>query len=89
MLRLLRLWRLLRHDWQLLVFALRHRARPIWLWPAVIALGLYAIEPFNLAIPVLGVLDDLVLVPLALHLLLSLLPRDIVAGFAESRRAFG
>jgi len=88
MVRLLRLWRLLRHDWRLLVFALRHPARPIWLWPAVILLGLYAIEPFNFAIPVLGVVDDLVVVPLVLHLLLSLLPRDVRAGFAESHRVF-
>jgi uncharacterized membrane protein YkvA (DUF1232 family) len=82
MFRLYRLWRLLRHDLRLLAFALRHPARPIWLWPAVILLAVYALEPLNLTIPLLGVVDDFVLVPLVLHLLLAFLPRDIHVSFA-------
>ena len=31
------------------------------------ALGFFALEPFNFAIPVLGVVDDLFLLPLLLH----------------------
>jgi len=38
-----------------------------WLLPATLALGFFALEPFNLAIPVLGVVDDLILLPLLLH----------------------
>lgn len=67
-------WRVSRRDLRVLWFALRHPARPGWLLPVAIALGLYALLPFNFAIPVLGVVDDLVLVPLALHWLVKLLP---------------
>src|SRR5438874_7006575 len=61
------LWRMSKVDLRLLWFALRHDQRPGWLLPATGALLLYALAPFNLAIPVLGAMDDFVLVPLALH----------------------
>ena len=83
MIRLYRLWRLGRQDLRLLWFALRHRSRPVWLWPAAAFLGLYALDPANFAIPLLGLVDDLVLLPLALHFLLKLLPSDIRAGFGK------
>ncbi len=72
------LWRMSRSDLRLLWYALRHPRRPAWLLPASLLLALYAIEPFNFALPVLGVVDDLVLVPLALHFLLKLLPPTLV-----------
>ena len=78
--RLLMLWRLVRRDLGLLWFALRHPARPVWLIPAAVLLGLYAIEPLNFAIPLLGLVDDLVLVPLVLHTLLRWLPPEILAA---------
>lgn len=81
MLRLFRLWRSGGKDLRLLFFALRHPSRPVWLWPAVIALALYAVEPGNFALPALGAVDDLVLLPLLLHALLKLLPPDIRAGY--------
>lgn len=77
MIRLFRLWRLGATDLRVLWFALRHPHRPVWLWPAAIIIGLYAFEPLNFAIPALGVVDDLVLVPLVLHLLVRFLPLDI------------
>jgi uncharacterized membrane protein YkvA (DUF1232 family) len=77
MIRLFRLWRLGAKDLRLLWFALRHPHRPVWLWPAAVVIGLYALEPLNFAIPMLGVVDDLVLVPLVLHLLLKFLPLNI------------
>jgi uncharacterized membrane protein YkvA (DUF1232 family) len=86
MIRLLRLWRFTRQDLRLLWFALRHRSRPVWLWPATVVLGLYALDPANLAMPALGVVDDFVLVPLALHLLLKLLPDEIRADLGGARR---
>lgn len=85
MLRLLRLWRLASQDLRLLWFALRHERCPMWLWPVVILLCLYAIEPFNFAIPVLGVLDDFILLPLILHLVVGLLPHDIRARYGQRR----
>ena len=81
MLRLFRLWRLGRRDLQLLWFALRDRDRPVWLIPAVVLLGLYALEPLNFTVPILGVVDDFILLPLALHWLVKLLPAKIRYGF--------
>ncbi len=81
MIRLFRLWRMARGDLRLLWFALRHRSRPLWLWPSVAVLALYALDPANLAIPALGFVDDFVLLPLALHLILKLLPAEIRAGY--------
>jgi uncharacterized membrane protein YkvA (DUF1232 family) len=66
-----------RNDLRLAWFALRHPHRPVWLLPALALLAIYAIEPFNFAIPMLGMVDDLVLVPLVLHFLLKLLPMHV------------
>ena len=77
MLRLFRLWRLGSKDLGLLWFALRHPSRPVWLWPAAIVLVLYALDPLNFAFPLVGLVDDLVLVPLVLHLLVTLIPLHI------------
>jgi len=44
----------------------------MWLLPAALLLVFFAIEPLNLAIPVLGVVDDLILLPLLLRGLVSL-----------------
>jgi uncharacterized membrane protein YkvA (DUF1232 family) len=74
------LWRLGRADLRKVWFALKHPDRPVWLIPAVALLTLYAISPFNLFIPVIGLLDDLVLVPLALHFLVKLLPPHLQQG---------
>ena len=79
---MLRLWRLVAGDLRLLWFALRHRHRPIWLWPVAVVLGLYALDPVNFALPLAGVVDDLVLVPLLVHLVVKLLPTEIKLGFA-------
>jgi uncharacterized membrane protein YkvA (DUF1232 family) len=65
--RIFRLWRMSRNDLRLLWLALRHPNRPTWLLPATLVLGFFALEPFNFAIPVLGVVDDLFLLPLLLH----------------------
>ena len=83
---LLLIWRMSKADLRLLWFALRHDARPGWLLPAAGGILLYALAPFNLAIPVLGAVDDLVLVPLALHYILKLLPVPITQGYASRRR---
>lgn len=82
--KLLRLgWRMSKADLRLLWFALRRDDRPGWLLPVTAGLGLYALAPFNLVVPVLGVVDDMVLVPLALHYVLKLLPFSITQGFAR------
>jgi uncharacterized membrane protein YkvA (DUF1232 family) len=80
------LWRMSKSDLRLLWFAIRHRDRPRWLLPATLGLGLYLLAPFNLAIPVLGAVDDFVLPPLVLHALLKLLPTHVIDGFSARHR---
>ena len=87
MLRLLKLWRFVARDLRLVFFALRHRRRPFWLAPAVILLGLYALDPVNFAVPFVGVVDDFVLIPVVLHFLLRLLPAEIRAGYSVNSPA--
>ncbi len=82
MARLLRLWRLVASDLRLLWFALWHRRRPVWLWPVAVVLALYALDPVNFALPFAGAIDDLILIPLLVHLVVRLLPAEIKSGFA-------
>lgn len=79
--RLLLLWRVGREDLRLLWFALRHPSRPAWLLPIAAMLGLFALDPANFAIPVLGLIDDVVLLPILLHLIVAGLPAEIRTGF--------
>jgi uncharacterized membrane protein YkvA (DUF1232 family) len=57
--------------------ALQHPNRPHWLIPASLALLFFALEPFNFAVPVLGVVDDLMLLPLLLRALVAIATRVI------------
>ena len=85
--RLTLLWAVLRGDARRLWVALRHPAAPRWLKLGAALIVLYVLSPIDLIpdfIPVLGVLDDLVLVPLAIRWLLKRLPPEIAA--AVSRR---
>ncbi len=87
--RLTLLWTLVRGDAQRLWFALRHPAAPGWLKPATALLVLYLLSPFDLlpdALPFIGVVDDLVLLPLAIHWMLSRLPPGLRA---DLERRFG
>jgi uncharacterized membrane protein YkvA (DUF1232 family) len=80
--RLLLLWTLVRGDALRLWRALRHPASPTWLKWAVAGLALYLVSPVDLLpdfIPVLGLVDDLVLIPLAIRALLNRLPPNVKA----------
>ena len=85
--RMLLFWRTARQDLRLLWFALRHPDRPAWLLPITGLLAFFAVEPLNFAIPLVGVIDDFVLLPIVLHMLLGFLPDEVRAGFARSKRA--
>jgi hypothetical protein len=50
---------------------MRHPNRQRWLIPATIALTFFALEPFNFAIPLLGIIDDVFLLPLLLRVLVK------------------
>ncbi|GAB3769295.1 hypothetical protein GCM10028796_34130 [Ramlibacter monticola] len=81
--RLTLLWTLLRGDARQLWFALRHPAAPRWLKIGTVLVVLYLLSPVDLipdAIPFVGALDDLVLVPLAIRWLLKRLPPEIAAA---------
>ncbi len=78
--KLLMLWRVGRTDLRLIWFAFLHPDRPRWLRPATLALLLYAISPLSYAVPVIGLVDDLVVVPMLLHWLTTLLPVHIRQG---------
>jgi uncharacterized membrane protein YkvA (DUF1232 family) len=74
------LWRVVRGDARRLWFALRHPAAPTWLKVGTGLIVLYVLSPIDLIpdlVPVLGVVDDLVLVPLAIRWLLGRLPSEI------------
>ena len=75
--RLFIFWRQGGRDLKLLWRALRHPDRPAWLLPASVLLAFFALDPLNLAMPVLGAVDDLLLLPLALRALLSALPQHL------------
>lgn len=78
--RLSVLWGVVRGDARQLVRAWRHPASPRWLKPAVMLVGAYLVSPVDLlpdVIPFLGVVDDIVLVPLAVRFLLDRLPAAV------------
>ena len=81
---LLLLWRVSRNDLRMLWFVLNHPARPGWVMPVAVGLGLYALSPLNFAIPLIGVLDDFVIVPLALHWMLKLMPQQLLEDYAAA-----
>ena len=86
--RLPLLWAVLRGDARQLWFALRHPAAPRWLNWGVALIALYLLSPIDLipdVLPVIGLVDDLVLVPLAIRWLLQRLPPEIAQ--AAQRRA--
>jgi uncharacterized membrane protein YkvA (DUF1232 family) len=76
--RMFLLWKVGRRDLRTLWFALRHRSRPIWLVPATGLLALFALDPANFAIPLVGAVDDLVLLPILLHALVQFLPSEVI-----------
>jgi len=74
--RLFRLWRLSGQNLRILIAAARDPNRPRWLLPALLALAFFTLEPLNFAAPMVGVVDDLVLLPLLIRVLARLaLPR--------------
>ena len=85
--RLALLWALVRGDARRLWRALRHPQAPWWLRLGVLGIVVYVASPVDLVpdiIPFLGVVDDLVLVPLGVRFLLSKLPAHIREDIARA-----
>jgi uncharacterized membrane protein YkvA (DUF1232 family) len=87
--RIALLWTVVRGDALQLWQALRHPASPGWLKLGTALIVLYAISPIDLIpdfIPVIGVLDDIVLVPMAIRWLLKRLPPEVARATARGSR---
>ncbi|OQP06711.1 hypothetical protein B1690_07465 [Geobacillus sp. 46C-IIa] len=74
--------RALKQETFVLYSACRDRRVSIWLRLFMLGVAAYAFSPVDLIpdfIPVLGYVDDLLLVPLGIYLALKWLPKDIAA----------
>lgn len=88
--RLALLWSLIKGDARLLWRALRHPHAPAWLRLGAIGIVIYVLSPIDLipdVIPVVGWLDDIVLVPLAIRFMLNRLPAHLRADIGAWPRA--
>jgi uncharacterized membrane protein YkvA (DUF1232 family) len=86
--RLTVLWSVARGDARRLWFALRHPLAPAWLKAGTALLVLYVLSPIDLlpdVLPVIGIVDDLVLVPLAIRWMLNRLPPGIADAVLTRR----
>ncbi len=84
--RLAVLWSVVRGDARLLWRALRHPNAPGWLKLGALGIVAYVIWPLDLIpdfIPIIGVVDDIVLVPLAIRFLLERLPPALRAEISR------
>lgn len=80
--RLSMLWMLVKGDARRLWLALRHPDAPTWLKVGTALLALYLVSPFDLipeTIPFFGVVDDLVILPVAIRWMLDRLPAGLRA----------
>jgi uncharacterized membrane protein YkvA (DUF1232 family) len=84
--RLSVLWTVVRGDARLLWRALRHPQAPGWLKLGALAMVAYVLWPIDLIpefVPILGVMDDVVLIPLAMRFLLDRLPAGLRAEISR------
>lgn len=80
--RLSMLWLLLKGDARRLWFALRHPQSPGWLKVGTGLLLLYLVSPIDIVpdwIPLLGIVDDVVVLSTAMRLMLNRLPAEVRA----------
>ena len=76
------IWTVVKGDARLLWLALQHPQAPGWLKLGTLGIVLYLLSPIDLipdVVPVFGVVDDLVLVPLAIRWLYRRLPEALRA----------
>ncbi len=81
------LWLVVKGDAKRLWYALGHPQAPGWLKAGTALVLLYLVSPIDLipdVVPIFGVVDDLVVVPMAIRWLLNRLPANI-REHAEAR----
>jgi uncharacterized membrane protein YkvA (DUF1232 family) len=87
----LRPWaRRIKRDTYALYFATRDPATPWYAKAVAAAIVAYALSPIDLIpdfIPILGYLDDLIIVPLGLVIAVKLVPADVMAAARERAAA--
>ncbi|WP_222927443.1 YkvA family protein [Qipengyuania marisflavi] len=92
MLDKLKLWALaLKRDAIALYIAARDRRTPMAARLLAAATAAYALSPIDLIpdfIPVLGLLDDLIIVPLGIWLVIKLIPAELMASYREQAARF-
>jgi uncharacterized membrane protein YkvA (DUF1232 family) len=74
--------RRLKRDAYALYFVMRDRRTPWYVRAVAATVVAYALSPFDLIpdfVPVLGYLDDLVIVPLGVALVVKMVPADVLA----------
>ncbi len=87
--RLSMLWMLVRGDARRLWWALRHPDAPGWLKLGTVGLVVYLVSPVDLIpdmMPLLGVVDDIVIIPAAIRWMLSRLPASIRVDLDKRER---
>jgi uncharacterized membrane protein YkvA (DUF1232 family) len=67
-------------DVRFILLALRRQDRPWWLLPAVLLILFFALDPLNLTMPMLGILDDFIVLPLLLRAVVKLAGADRLAA---------
>lgn len=85
--RLSMLWLLIKGDARRLWFALRHPLAPTWLKVGTVGVVLYLLSPIDIVpdwIPLLGVVDDVLVVSTVIRLMLNRLP-DAVRADVDRR----
>lgn len=78
--------RVLRRDTHAIYLAARDPRVPWYAKALALAIAAYALSPIDLIpdfIPVLGYLDDLIIVPLGIALVVRLIPSDVMAHHRE------
>ena len=78
--------RTLKSDVLSLWLAARNPRTPWWIKGLALLVAAYALSPIDLSpdfIPVLGYLDDLLIVPLGIWLVLRLMPADLLADLRQ------
>ena len=89
--RLKRWARQLKAETLALWFCCRHSATPLAAKIAATLVVAYALSPIDLIpdfIPVLGYLDDVILVPLGIYLVLKLVPKPVIDECRAQARAW-
>ncbi|WP_066063031.1 YkvA family protein [Neobacillus soli] len=76
----------IKQDLFILVEAYKHPNTPLYVKLLAIIIVAYAFSPIDLIpdfIPVLGYLDDIILIPLGITLVLKLIPKDVIQECSE------